>query len=138
MDSITTSQSHAEAAPIVRQSAAASKPPPKRDRRRRPAKIDKRSGVWLRILELKAIYESGLADRVRSPLLEARIHEAAMLMVTAEVARARFLKGEAIRIDAVVSAERVAKAAVDKLHLADAVKKAPSLREYLAKREGTQ
>jgi hypothetical protein len=124
----STSESQADAAPIVRPSVAPAKPKRVRDRRRRPAKIDRRSGVWLRILELKAIYESGLAsDRVRTPLLEARIHEAAMLTALAEVGRARFLSGVGSdRLDAVMTAERVARDAVAKLRLADTEKRRPT------------
>jgi hypothetical protein len=91
---------------------------------RRPARLDKRSGAWKRICELKAVYSSGLGDRPLTPLLEARISEAAHLMATAEIARARFLKGEAgVRIDAVATVERLARDAVKALRLADAPSK---------------
>lgn len=87
---------------------------------RRPARLDKRSGAWKRICELRAVYASGLGDRPLTPLLEARISEAAHLMATAEIARARFLKGEAgIRIDAVATCERIARDAVKALRLVD-------------------
>jgi hypothetical protein len=129
-----SSESHAAPAPIARPSVAPAKPKRIRDRRRRPAKIDKRSGAWKRIVELMSIYESGLGDRQMTPLLASMVHEAAMATTTAEIARARFLKGEPIRIDAVVSAERVAKAAVDKLHLVDTAKREESsLAEHFAR-----
>jgi hypothetical protein len=96
-------------------------PPAKRIRPlRRPARLDKRSGVWRRICELRELYETGLGDRERTPLLMARVQEAAMKMATAEVARARFLKGDAIRIDAVATTERIARDAVRALRLVDA------------------
>ena len=106
---------------------------------RRPARLDKRSGAWRRICELRELYESGLGDRERTPLLMARVQEAAMKMATAEVARARFLKGDAIRIDAVATCERIARDAVRALRLVDGSRpKTPSLAEYVAGKRGAQ
>ena len=114
--------------------------PPKRIRTlRRPARLDKRLGIWKRICELKALYESALGDRERTPLLMARVQEAAMKMATAEVARARFLKGESIRIDAVATCERIARDAVRALKLVDSpTAKTPSLAEYLAQKAAAE
>lgn len=113
------SESVADSAAIVR--AHGGDAPAKRIRPlRRPARLDKRSGAWKRICELKAVYSSGLGDRPLTPLLDARIDEAAHLVATAEIARARFLKGEAgIRIDAVATCERIARDAVKALRLVD-------------------
>lgn len=129
-----------DAAPAVRLSDAHATPKRIRDRRRRPARLDKRSGAWKRICELRAVYASALGDRPLTPLLESRITEAAHLAATAEIARARFLKGEAgIRIDAVATCERIARDAVRALGLVDGPKPRPAspLAEHFSRPPGS-
>jgi hypothetical protein len=110
----------------------------RRKRVRLRAKVDKRSRIGRRSVELKALFAATLEAQGRelTPLLKFKVDAAADAQAMAECGRQRYMRGEGIdRLEAVVTAERRADALVAALKLVDAPK-TPTLAAYLAQRYG--
>jgi len=93
---------------------------PKRSRARTLTTVDKRSILWRRICELKALFTTALAGAgLPSPIRQLKIEQAASALATAELMRGRFLRdgGGDKSFDEVLRAERRKDAAVKRLGL---------------------
>jgi hypothetical protein len=114
----------------------------RRKRVRLPPKVDKRSRIGRRSVELKALFAATLAAQGRelTPLLKFKVDAAAEAQAMAEAGRQRYMRGEGSdRLEAVVTAERRADALVSALRLVDgSTAKTPSLAQYLAYREAAR
>jgi len=91
----------------------------KRCRRQDPGLLDRRKVNGRRVHELKQLYAAELvkAGVELTPLRLVQIETAAAAQVTAEIGRRRFLEEGAPRLADVVSAERRADAALERLGL---------------------
>jgi hypothetical protein len=95
----------------------------RRKRVRLPPKVDKRSRVGRRAVELKTLFTTALEAQGReiTPLLKFKVDAAAEAQAMAEAGRQRYMRGEGSdRLEAVVTAERRADALVSALRLVDA------------------
>ena len=130
----STSEHVADAAPVMLPVRATSAP--KRSRAKRLTRVDKRSPVGKRIGELKATFTAALESQGRevTPMLRMKIETASQALATAELARGRYMRGDGNdRLDAVMTAERLAERAVRGLHLPDGPEpKRRALAEHLA------
>jgi hypothetical protein len=102
----------------------------RRKRVRLPPKVDKRSRIGRRAVELKTLFTTALEAQGRelTELLKFKVDSAAEAQAMAEAGRQRYMRGEGSdRLEAVVTAERRADALVSALRLVDGSKpKAPS------------
>ena len=111
----------------------------KRKRRRLPPKINKRSRIGRRVVELKALFASSLeaSGREMTDLLVFKLDAAAEAQAVSEAARQAVLRGQSnVRAEGLATLERLARDAVKALGL-DETRAKPKLSvpEFLARRD---
>jgi hypothetical protein len=97
-------------------------------------RVDRRSAVGKRLAELKGTFMEVLESQGRglTPILRMKVETACEALATAELARGRYMRGESRdRLDAVMTAERLAERAVKALRLTDGPKPRSSVHDIL-------
>jgi hypothetical protein len=110
----------------------------KRKRRRLPPKINKRSRIGRRVVELKALFTSSLvaSGREMTDLLMFKLDAAAEAQAVSEAARQAFLRGQSnVRAEGLATLERLARDAVKALGIDETRARVPTIAEYLAARK---
>jgi hypothetical protein len=89
---------------------------PKRDRRRRLTKVDRRSQLGKRIVELTAMFTAAVGGEL-TPMRKLAVDKAAQLTAIAEKARGDFMREGLGTLDDIVRLERKADQAVRALNV---------------------
>ena len=88
------------------------------DRRRRLTKVDRRTALYLRIVELRAVFDAEIGSEP-TPLQRMRAEQCAQMLAVAEAARGKWMRAEAgMALNDVIRAERAALLAMRELGVA--------------------
>jgi hypothetical protein len=112
-------------------------PAPKRSRAKLLTKVDRRSQLGKRIVELTAMFTAAIGGEL-TPMRRLSVDKAAQLTAIAEQARGAFMRDGVGSLDDIVRLERKADQAIRALALVEHKPKGPTLAEYLAKRAATE
>ena len=113
-------------------------PAPRRCRTKKLTSVNRSTRLGKRIDELKALYESAFPAGELSPMRRERIGEAAQKTAMAEHARGKYFRGEGNdRLEAVMTAERLAERAIRAIGIAETRARKPSpLAEHFSRPPG--
>jgi hypothetical protein len=136
MDLAASSATHAvcsaDALPFSRRSDGS--PAPKRSRAKLLTKVDRRSQLGKRIVELTQMFSAAIGGEL-TPMRRLAVDKAAQLTAIAEQARGAFMRDGVGTLDDIVRLERKADQAVRALGTIEAKPKAPSLLARMAEGE---
>jgi hypothetical protein len=115
MDIFPSRSAEAIAAPSSRDDPSCER----RSRAKRLTFVNRSTRLGKRIDELRKMFTEAVAERSQTPTLALKVEQAAQKTAVAELARGRYMRGEGDRLEAVMTAERLAERAVKALGLTD-------------------